>query len=408
MSSNIERSRVQDTVSNSDDDEDYSTLSSPSSREHQISEAKRAYVSENSKKQLYLLCIGIKDDDGGAIFDLEMQPWKSLKKKDVKPSRGEYAKEVLRRSEGLSDKSKIPKTAYWSATKCIEWLQSNPIHNNDDILFLKSEVSRLRRIIMHAEQDREEASGQQQGTSSWRGPLPYLRLMLCLIQDDVRSAYLRRLDVLTHQELDARNSESRQQTAFEIIADRWNDSSFNPTAPSSICHEDFEDPTDCSYGTVISYSPATPQKVQDHLTSMRTNLLRIITACESSGQGDGGYSYDDEDDNKPETSGEISAPSPSFGALSGRNARALDQRSAFLRGKPSYLLYFWELMDQYQLLQSSLQIFNSESGASDASSVPSVIGKPSRRRGRQQDNENATANNILRLSGEIFRFSIFP
>ena len=225
--------------------------------------------------------------------------------------------------------------------------------------------------------------------------------MLCLIQDDVRSAYLRRSDVLTRQELDARNSKSRQQTAFEIIADRWNDSSFNPIAPSSICHEDFEDPTDCSYGTVISYSPATPQKVQDHLTSMRTDLLRIITAWESSGQGDGGYSYDDEDDDNPETSGEISATSPSFGALSGRNARALDQRSAFLRGKPSYLLYFWELMDQYQLLQSSLQIFNSESGASDASSVPSVIGKPSRRRGRQQDNENATANNILTLSNSL-------
>ena len=143
MSSNIERSRVQDTVFHSDDDEDSSALSSPSSRE-QISEAKTAYLlSENSKKQLYLLCVGIKDDDGAAIFDLEMQPWKSLKKKDVKPSRGEYAKEVIRRSEGLSDKSKTPKTAYWSATKCIEWLQCNPIHNDADILFLKDEVSRL-------------------------------------------------------------------------------------------------------------------------------------------------------------------------------------------------------------------------------------------------------------------------
>ena len=109
---------------------------------------------------------------------------------------------------------------------------------------------------MRAEQDREELSEQQQGRSAWRGPLPYLRLMLCLIQDDVRSAYLRRSDVLTRQELDARNSESRQQTAFEIIADRWNDSSFNPTAPSSICHEDFEDPTECSCETVISYSPS--------------------------------------------------------------------------------------------------------------------------------------------------------
>ena len=86
MSSNIERSRVQDTVFHSDDDEDSSALSSPSLRE-QISEAKTAYLlSENSKKQLYLLCVGIKDDDGAAIFDLEMQPWKSLKKKDVKPS----------------------------------------------------------------------------------------------------------------------------------------------------------------------------------------------------------------------------------------------------------------------------------------------------------------------------------
>ena len=58
-------------------------------------------------------------------------------------------------------------------------------------------------------------------------------------------------------------------------------------------------------------------------------------------------------------------------------------------------------MDQYQLLQSSLQIFNSESGASDASSAPSVIGKPSRRRGRQQYNENATTNSILTLSNSL-------
>jgi hypothetical protein len=65
-----------------------------------------------------------------------------------------------------------------------------------------------------------------------------MRLAMCLIQDDVKSSYLWCADARTHQELDARNSEVRAQTAFELIADRWNDESFNPIAPPN-CHEDF-------------------------------------------------------------------------------------------------------------------------------------------------------------------------
>jgi hypothetical protein len=80
-----------------------------------------------------------------------------------------------------------------------------------------------------------------------------------------------------------------------------------------------------------------------------------------------------------------------MGGLQGRPARALNSRAAFLYGKPSYLLYFWEIADRHQLLQSSLQRLSESVAASDASTAPSVINvprNPSRRRRREQeDNE---------------------
>ena len=62
-----------------------------------------------------------------------------------------------------------------------------------------------------------------------------------------------------------------------------------------------------------------------------------------------------------------------MGGLQGRPARALDSRAAFLYGKPSYLMYFWEIADRHQLLQSSLQRLHESVGASDASTAPSVV-----------------------------------
>ena len=63
-----------------------------------------------------------------------------------------------------------------------------------------------------------------------------------------------------------------------------------------------------------------------------------------------------------------------FGSLSrtSRSECALQSRAAFLRGRPSYLLYFWELADRHQLLQSALQRLNDDVAVSDASSAPSA------------------------------------
>ena len=85
---------------------------------------------------------------------------------------------------------------------------------------------------------------------------------------------------------------------------------------------------------------------------------------ERSGQGEGAT---DETASDAESAGGSVVGDTVLGGLQGRRARALENRAAFLYGRPSYLLYFWEIADRHQLLQSTLQRLRDSVGASDAS-----------------------------------------
>jgi hypothetical protein len=203
----------------------------------------------------------------------------------------------------------------------------------------------------------------------------------------------------------------RPKTVFEVIAELWNSPDFNPVAPPSDCHIDFHTATICSYEQVAALSPATPQRIEDIFTSMRSDLLRIITRWEQSGQGEGGIdnsgeeqeeqqeetmspdAYDDDNDSGEQHQRNI-------GSLERRPARALQTRAAFLNGRPSYVLYFWEVADNHQLLNSSLQRLNNSTGASDASCAASTAASTSsagsRRKRRHQDNSPDYDESVLR------------
>jgi hypothetical protein len=180
----------------------------------------------------------------------------------------------------------------------------------------------------------------------------------------------------------------RPKTVFEVIAEMWNSRTYNPVAPPSTCHIDFQTATDCSFQAVSTLNPATPQKVQDIFASLRSNLFRIIQNWERSGQGEGGT--DETEDFDDVLDGAVAESGDAIRGLKGRPARTLDSRAAFLYGKPSYLLYFWEIADRHQLLQSSLQRLNESVGASDAFTASSVINVPrtASRRRRREDNED--------------------
>ena len=172
-----------------------------------------------------------------------------------------------------------------------------------------------------------------------------------------------------------------------MIAVMWNNPDFNPGAPASDCHSDFLCCTVCLYKQVELFSPAAPQRIEDVFTSMRSDLLWIVTRWEQSGQGEGGMDTEEDEHQQHHAGGleedtvslfgaasntdELSSQAENLGSLGGRLACALASRALFLNGGPSYLLFFWEIADKHQLLQSSLQRLNSTTGASDTSCAPS-------------------------------------
>jgi hypothetical protein len=171
--------------------------------------------------------------------------------------------------------------------------------------------------------------------------------------------------------------------------------------------------------------------------------LRIISRWEQSGQGEGGRDHDEEpeevphhvnvlgrpgdyDENDDESysasshadstprqppSSSPSSQNVSFGALGGRPVRALQSRSAFLNGKPSYLLYFWEVVDAHQLLQSSLQRLTNDVGAADGGSSSATTSDSAgaggsiqrRRRDQQQlnDLQDSEASSFMPLAKSL-------
>ena len=86
----------------------------------------------------------------------------------------------------------------------------------------------------------------------------------------------------------------RPQTVFEVVSDIWNSPELNLVAPALECHSNFQSATICLYEQVEGLCPATPQRMDDEFTPMRSDVLRIITRWEQSEQGEGGMDVEDE------------------------------------------------------------------------------------------------------------------
>jgi hypothetical protein len=105
----------------------------------------------------------------------------------------------------------------WPKAQKIEWLETNPVEDSIDISFLSGKVSRIKgileRLLAEVWQQLELVGLGGIGVSrgdNWRGSVPYyLRLILCLTQDDIKFVLKRRADAQSRQKLEAGNSENR-------------------------------------------------------------------------------------------------------------------------------------------------------------------------------------------------------
>jgi hypothetical protein len=249
----------------------------------------------------------------------------------------------------------------------------------------------------------------------WTKNEPWLRLLHCILEDDIRQHYLQRDRVASRPELDAMSLPDRPMSVYKRIAIKWNDPLFNPVTSVSTCHEDFSNPIDIGWDAVVidgGYAPPNEETVHHRLTDMRTKLVRIIKNWERSGQGEGTeQDCELEVDNEEATicNRDPDELSPAqLGHLENRSAYAMHSRQNFLdhpsKGKVgSWILYYWEQMERFDLLECTINILSDDVNASDAQSAPVVVIPSSAQKKRSRSPHINTIGSVSETDDDAIR-----
>ena len=195
-------------------------------------ETKRVYLESNQdKRQLILFCLGLTTSQGDPLLDPASDAWNAQPIEIRKPTRQYFIDEVKRRGE-LFDVQPRPKPSQWNLEKMTKWLIEKPVNNPACVQFIATEAARISGIFEEALRVKKSEK-----IGIWIKNEPWLRLLHCILEDDIRPLYLTRDVVLTRPQLDAVTSPIRPMSIYKRIALRWNDPLFNPKTVASDCHD---------------------------------------------------------------------------------------------------------------------------------------------------------------------------
>ena len=124
----------------------------------------------------------------------------------MRPQNHEFLQEVYRWAR-LYDIQPRPRPTNWKRPRIIEWLHNNPVREGSCKAFLFAEIEKLRNILQRLQEQAVESAPT--GSSKWRGSIPYLRIIMCLTDDQVKHLFINRANTRTRQEVDERNNENR-------------------------------------------------------------------------------------------------------------------------------------------------------------------------------------------------------
>ena len=374
-----------------------------------------------SLKALAVLSLGLKNNDGSPTFDPSVLPWSAaLRPSALKMTAKGLRDEVKRRSEAAGDDAlTAPRPKQWTVGKATEWLEANPIAADDEIAFIhhtiQHRINVAERAALPDATTSLAAPTSNGGTGNWIGKYPHLRLIHAVIDDnEIKRAYLNRLNVPSgRMAVENRNTAAaRASNVWQMVANKWNDPLFLPiTSLKPDTHSDFSLPIALSYESVNKLQPASVEKVEEKWNSMILALKRGIQNWERSGQGDGGFTEEDEiggeeeeeerENNSNDGTDDMDdlddSHSVQFGSLKQRPRRALDLRRNFFDGRATHFLYLWDMLEEHDLLQSSVQQLHAGIGSGDGGvGVPSIIG--AKKRKNEQDDYSATSSKTSKPS----------
>ena len=112
----------------------------------------------------------------------------------------------------MDNTNPVSRPSNWTRNQIIEWLEANPVSESMDVQFRRFEVLRLQEITIQMQREQQQMVATLDGAGGagyWCGCVPYLRVIMTLTVDDVKSLFLSRGNCLSRAQLDARNSEAR-------------------------------------------------------------------------------------------------------------------------------------------------------------------------------------------------------
>ena len=108
--------------------------------------AKGVFLSKNSSfRCIVVLSVGLKNNEGADLIDLDSDPWKSIPVTTAKPQKEDYADKIIQRyvAEDLANRiglKRLPKPRARNKPKMLTWLLKYPIADADEVKYVTSVV----------------------------------------------------------------------------------------------------------------------------------------------------------------------------------------------------------------------------------------------------------------------------
>jgi hypothetical protein len=103
------------------------------------------------------------------------------------------------------------------------------VSNPDCVLFFGTEVARIVDILVRVESEAKEVAVSM-WHRNWTGWTLYFSVMHCIPDcDETWNAFIYQHNTMDQTELDVQNAPVQPLTGYKILANKWNNPTFNPT-----------------------------------------------------------------------------------------------------------------------------------------------------------------------------------
>ena len=193
----------------------------------------------------------------------------------------------------------VPHPKAWTIAWSTKWLNEHPIIRDDDISLIKNMITEcIRAAERVGEEQAQEESELLRGGANWVGKYQMLWLIHAIVDhDEIRRAFHTCHNApCGHMAVKNRNlAETRAASFWQLIANKWNDLLFLPimeVLPN--VYLDFSQQIAVAFESLSHMQSASVEKVEERWQSMNLHLNSVINNWVHSGQGDGGFTCDDD------------------------------------------------------------------------------------------------------------------